>query len=88
MAGLADLDIDKIPEQMLEKMGITREGFREVRKTMAARDAKTPAAGSPAPDFEIERLSSEGTRTGERFRLSASLAERSKPVALVFGSYT
>ncbi len=88
MAGLADIDLDKIPEEMLEKMGITREGFREVRRTMMERDARTPPSGSPAPDFEIERLSPEGERTDETFRLSTSLAERGRPVALVFGSYT
>ncbi len=88
MAGLADIDLDKIPEEMLEKMGITREGFREVRRTMMERDARTPPSGGLAPDFEIERLSPEGKRTDETFRLSTSLAERGRPVALVFGSYT
>ena len=88
MAGLNDIDIDKIPEEMLERMGITRDGFREIRRVMAERDTKTPPAGSQAPDFEIERLSAEGVRTGKSFRLSTSLAAHSKPVALVFGSYT
>ena len=39
---------------------------------------------TPAPDFEVERLSSAGKRTGELFRLSSF---RGAPVALAFGSY-
>ena len=38
-----------------------------------------------APDFELERLSPEGRRTGQTFRLSSG---RGRPVGLVFGSYT
>jgi hypothetical protein len=89
MAGLLDANLDEVPDEMFEKMGITREGFREIRNMMAAREALTPAAGTPAPDFEIERLSAEGARTGETFRLSQHQAnDRGRPVALVFGSYT
>ncbi len=85
MAGLMDANLDEIPDKMFEKMGITRDGFREIRRMMAAREANAPAAGDLAPDFEIERLSPEGQRTGETFRLSEN---RGRPVALVFGSYT
>ncbi len=85
MAGLMDVDLDEIPDKMFEKMGITRDGFREIRRKMAAREANVPVVGDLAPDFEIERLSSEGQRTGETFRLSEN---RGRPVALVFGSYT
>ncbi len=85
MAGLMDANLDESPDEMFEKMGITREGFAEIRKTMAARAANTPAVGDLAPDFEIERLSPEGQRTGATFRLSEN---RGRPVALVFGSYT
>ncbi len=80
-----ELDVDQVPDQMFEKMGITREGFRKVRDDMRARDARTPAVGTPAPDFRIERLSAQGRRTGEIFALSST---RGRPVALVFGSYT
>ena len=85
MAGLMDANLDEIPDKMFEKMGITRDGFREIQEMMAARDANTPALGDLAPDFEIERLSPEGQRTAETFRLSEN---RGRPVALVFGSYT
>ena len=83
MAGLMDVDLDEIPDKMFQKMGITRDGFREIQKMMADRDANTPALGDLAPDFEIERLSPEGQRTGETFRLSEN---RGRPVAMVFGS--
>ncbi len=85
MAGPMTANLDDIPDEMFEKMGITREAFGEIRTMMAAREAKTPAVGTLAPDFEIEQLSAEGRRTGETFRLSKS---RGRPVALVFGSYT
>jgi hypothetical protein len=78
-------DIDEIPDPVFEKMGITRDGFRKVRDEMRARDARTPAVGSPAPEFRIECLSPEGKRTGRMFSLSST---RGRPVALVFGSYT
>ena len=46
---------------------------------------RVPQIGTLAPDFEIERLSPEGHRTGDYLRLSST---RGMPVALVFGSYT
>ncbi len=82
---LDEIDIDRIPEPMFEKMGITREAFRQIHEDMRARDARTPAVGSPAPEFEVERLSPEGKRTGRTFALSST---RGRPVALVLGSYT
>jgi hypothetical protein len=78
-------NVDEIPDEMFEKMNITREQFTAIHDAQEARDAKTPAVGSEAPDFEIERLSPTGARTGEMFRLSSV---RGRPVALVFGSYT
>lgn len=85
MPGPLDGNLDEIPDETFAKLGTTREEFRETRRTMAEREKKTPAAGTFAPDFEIERLSREGQRTGETFRLSEN---RGRPVALVFGSYT
>ena len=52
---------------------------------MLEREKRTPAAGSEAPDFEIERLSDEGKRTGQTLRLRSL---RGRPVGLIFGSYT
>ena len=44
-----------------------------------------PRAGEPAPDFEVEKLTPTGDRTGEMFRLSSN---KGKPLAMVMGSYT
>jgi len=83
--GMMDLDVDKLPDDVFDKLGLSRDEFREVQARMAERAARTPAAGTPAPDFEIERLSPDGKRTGETFQLASA---RGRPVALVFGSYT
>ena len=85
MASRPQFDLDNLPDAAFERMGISREKFAGIRAEMAKRDAKTPPAGSVAPDFEIERLSPDGKRTGETFQLSSA---RGRPVALVFGSYT
>ncbi len=81
----AMVDPDKIPDEVFERMNISREDFKEVVARMAERDARTPPVGSPAPDFELELLDAQGQRTGEYRRLSS---HRGRPVALVFGSYT
>ncbi|MDJ0788284.1 MAG: hypothetical protein QNK05_15865 [Myxococcota bacterium] len=78
-------DLDAIPDEILEKNNITRDQLAAIHQAMTERDQRTPAVGSEAPDFEIERLSKTGRRTGESLRLSSL---RGRPVALVFGSYT
>ena len=80
---------DSLPPEWWGKIGSTREQFlaryeAEVRER-ALRDQSAPKVGKPAPDFEIERLTPAGKRTGETFRLAST---RGRPVALVFGSYT
>jgi hypothetical protein len=77
--------IEEIPDHVFEKLNITREEFTALRDSREELDAQTPAVGSEAPDFEIERLSAKGDRTDETFRLSSL---RGRPVALAFGSYT
>lgn len=79
------IDPDKLPDTALDSMGITREEFSKIREFMKAREAVTPAVGDEAPDFEIEKLSAAGQRTGEMFHLADT---RGKPVGLIFGSYT
>ena len=81
-------DVDSVPDAAFEKMGTTREQMRERMQQMAERDAGAPPEGTPAPDFELERLSPTGQRTGRSFRLSEHLATSGRPVALVFGSFT
>ena len=97
MAGAAEIDSavkqvrgavpdpDKMPPELFEKMNISKEEFTEVVARMKERDARTPALGTEAADFELELLSLEGKRSGELRRLSD---HRGRPVALVFGSYT
>lgn len=48
-------------------------------------ESGAPKAGAEAPDFEVEKLTPNGDRTGEMFQLSSV---RGKPIALVMGSYT
>jgi hypothetical protein len=79
------IDPDKIPPALWKQMNISKERFLEIMEQMQEREKRAPAVGSAAPDFELERLSAEGERTGETERLSA---HRGRPVALVFGSYT
>lgn len=79
---------DSLPPERWEKMqrtGETREQYEAMVRERSLRDRTAPKAGEPAPDFEIERLTPAGKRSGEMFRLSST---RGRPVALVFGSYT
>ncbi len=78
-------DPEEIPPELWKRLNITKERFLEIRAMMEEREKRTPPVGSPAPDFELERLSPEGERTGEAVRLAAY---RGRPLALVFGSYT
>lgn len=91
MRGLSSghLSPDDVPADVLEALArMTRqtpEGIAAWGRRKREREAGSPRPGSPAPDFELELLSAEGKRTGERRRLSA---HRGRPVALIFGSYT
>jgi hypothetical protein len=82
---LADGNLDAIPAEVWKRMNISKQEFAQLREHMIERNQRTPAAGTPAPDFEIERLSGKGQRTGRSFRLSS---RRGTPVGLIFGSYT
>ncbi|MBI3042284.1 MAG: hypothetical protein HYY78_05610 [Betaproteobacteria bacterium] len=80
---------DTLSPDRWERMGRSREEYLAYYESMvserAARDHAAPQVGQSAPDFEIDRLTPAGKRSGEKFRLSST---RGKPVALVFGSYT
>ena len=78
-------DPDSLPPELWKQLNITKEQFLEIRAMMDEREKGAPAVGAPAPDFELERLSADGKRTGTTLRLSGL---RGRPVALVFGSYT
>ena len=82
---MPQFDPDKIPLEVLEKMNISKERFREIWEMQQAREQLAPAVGTPAPDFELKRLDEKGVLTEETLRLSNL---RGRPVGLVFGSYT
>lgn len=72
------------------KLGMAEMNFthREMAEYLVRKQewlSGTPKAGTAAPDFEVEKLTPNGDRTGEMFRLSAM---KGRPVALVMGSYT
>lgn len=85
MSELLPKDPRDIPPERWARMGLSEDEYREVRARKLAREARAPRVGAMAPDFEVERLSADRSRTGERFRLSDA---RGAPVALIFGSYT
>ena len=78
-------DPSELPPDRWARMGLTVEGSKEMRAMKLARDANAPAVGAMAPDFEVERLGPDRSRTGDTFRLSYA---RGRPVGLIFGSYT
>ena len=78
-------DPDQIPEEMWKRMNISKEEFKAIRDQMVEREKTAPAVGSPAPDFDVERLSPQGERTDQSVRLSDHF---DRPVGLIFGSYT
>ena len=68
-----------------EDSGFTRAQFEDRWRARLERDRFSPKTGSPAPDFILEVLTSEGKRSGELFQLSSLFG---RPIGLVFGSYT
>lgn len=80
-----DTEWDQLPSKVREHLMLNKEQFEAMQRSMRERDARTPPAGSQAPDFELKRLSSEGDLTEQTITLSEM---RGRPVALVFGSYT
>ncbi len=77
--------IATISDEELEFRGRTREGMRRSWRERIERDKDSPRIGDQAPEFELERLSPAGMRTGETLRLSSL---RGRPVGLIFGSFT
>ena len=64
---------------------ISEAQFDALQEREKARQADVPQPGTAAPDFEIDVLTRDRKRTGEKMRLSSLKA---KPVGLIFGSYT
>ena len=73
-------------DKWLETRGMTRDQLRAFIEKRVVRDQeKSPKAGADAPDFELEKLDSQGKRTGEMVSLSSHFGT---PIGLIFGSYT
>lgn len=83
--GTAYAHPDDVPAERWAHSLQTRGEYEAMVRERAARDQRAPKVGDPAPDFALELLAPDGTRTGEVFRLSQT---RGRPVALVLGSYT
>ena len=64
---------------------ITEAQFDALQKGQKARQVRVPQPGATAPDFELDAVTRDHERTGEKVRLSAM---RGQPVGLIFGSYT
>ena len=73
------LDIERLRDAM------NRPGALESMGELMALDPKSVQHGQPAPDFDLPFLPGQG-KDGESVRLSSHFGSR--PVALVFGSYT
>ena len=77
--------MENLTDEEWEAAGFTRAQFENRWRARLERDRFSPKIDSPAPDFILEVLTSEGRRSGELFRLSSLFG---KPIGLVFGSYT
>ena len=64
---------------------ITEAQFDALRAQQEARQVRVPQPGAIAPDFELDVVTRDRRRTGERVCPSTL---RGQPVGLVFGSYT
>jgi hypothetical protein len=80
-----EIDGTKLPPERLAQLRMTADEYTAMVAERVEKERRAPRIGDAAPDFTIERLSPEGTRTGEMFTLSAL---KGTPVGLIFGSYT
>ena len=86
MATFLEMLQEALPKEDLDRLmawmgGMPPEQQAAMMQFITDRDAKAPAVGSPAPDFELPLRDGGGI-----VRLSSFRGDR--PVALVFGSYT
>lgn len=79
------MPLEERKKMWLAISNITEEQFDAHQAKQRARQINVPQPGSSAPDFELDVLTRERKRSGEKIRLSAL---RGKPVGLIFGSYT
>ena len=81
----SDVPVEGRRKIWINLSGMTEGNFEQMFADQKLRQARVPAVGQPAPDFEAELLYRDRKRSGETVKLSDL---RGKPVALVFGSYT
>ena len=48
-------DLSELPPDRWARMGLTFEGYQEMRAMKLAREANAPDFGAMAPDFAVER---------------------------------
>ncbi len=77
--------LDPAVDEFLAGMTVSEKRIEQLQAERAPIEAAAPQVGEAAPDFEAERLSGSGQRSGEQLQLSSF---RGRPVALQFGSYT
>ena len=71
-----------MPDEVLKRLGLTRERFDAMRKDQEEREARAPNVGDVAPAFTLPTL-------GDRDKLvSLSDFQGKRAVGLIFGSYT
>ncbi len=81
----ASLTMEERRKLWLSISDISEAQFDALQAAQRARQVRVPQPGTGAPDFELDVLTRERGRSGEKVRLSSL---RGKPVGLVFGSYT
>jgi len=79
--GTAYAHPDDVPAERWAHSMLSRQEYVAMVRDRAERDQRAPKVGELAPDFSARRLNGDAAP----FQLSAT---RSRPVALVFGSYT
>ena len=75
-------ELRDLPDEVLERLGLTRERWIAIEKEILEREARAPNVGDVAADFELPVLGDP-----ERTVRLSSFRDR-RPVALIFGSYT
>ncbi len=71
-----------LPDEVLKRLGLTRERFEAMQKEHAERELRAPNVGDVAPGFTLPTL-------GDRDKtVSLSDFRDKRAVGLIFGSYT
>ena len=71
-----------LPDEVLERLGLTRERFEAMQKDHEEREARAPNIGDVAPAFTLPTLNA------REEVVSLSDFRDKRAVGLIFGSYT